>query len=136
MAILLGTTCVLGGVWLWSEVGPPPASGWWSPRVTSLILPLMTVGVLLAVQGAVVAVQGVQPSPRRSDQELLRLLEGPRPVTLCLDCRTAVVVPPCEHCGGSASCLEVRSPADAENARVLLNLAKETPRPRGARPRP
>jgi hypothetical protein len=57
-----------------------------------------------------------------SDEALRALLSENRPMTLCLDCRTEILTPPCEHCLQSSTAFDVRTRTDAENARALLGL--------------
>lgn len=62
-------------------------------------------------------------APKLSDEELVRRINSSeRPLTVCLDCRTLGLLPPCDYCKRSAPCLELRSRADVKNAFASLGL--------------
>jgi hypothetical protein len=80
---------------------------------------------LLAVHGVPLLIRGAPPNFRMTDEALRSLPCENRPINIWFDCRTEIVVAPCEHCFQSSTVFEVRKPSDAENALALLGLDGE-----------
>ena len=115
------------GVYLCVRTGPWNGESIWSPMGLSFGFTHIVVSLVIAGFGVPLLFRGAPPDFRMSDEALRALLSEARPMTLCLDCRTEIVLPPCPHCQQSSTAFEVRRPADAENARVLLGL-EEAPK--------
>ena len=112
---------LLGG-YLILEAGPWNGAELTSPAGFAMGLAHLGLSLLLGLNGVVLLVSGAPAPVRKTDDELRALLGDGKPHLLCLDCRTTVLVPPCEHCHQNSSCFEVRTQTDAENARALLGL--------------
>lgn len=98
----------------------------WSPKGLGLAGLMVLSGLFLIVQGATLVARRAV-SPRLSKEALTSLLSEGRPVTLCLDCRAEIIVPPCEYCAKSSSCMEIRNASDVDTARTLLGLDSAGP---------
>lgn len=123
VAALLTGLAALAAEWLGAAVGPWNGTQVWSPVGTGVAIALGAVTPLLALQAIALLVRGRAPRAALSDAELVkRLASRERPLTVCLDCRSLGLVPPCDHCGKSSSCVELRTRADVRQALQLLNL--------------
>lgn len=110
------------GAWLLIGSGPWNGEALWSPAGMGLGMTHLGLGLVLLLRGLPLLFRGAPPDFRMSDDALRALLSENRPMTLCLDCRTEIVVPPCEYCRQSSTAFDVRTRTDAENARALLGL--------------
>ena len=111
------------GVYIFGGSGPWNGSPVWSEGGLVLGGAHFGVGLFIVVtRGLPLLFKGAPPDFRMCDEALRALLSENRPMTLCLECRTEILVPPCEHCHQSSTAFDVRTRVDAENARALLGL--------------
>ena len=124
MLLLLGVAALCVAGWVVQGALPLPENGGALDfgKVLDFALVAAALGLFLLVNGAVLLIKGSgRPAPWTDDQ-LRERLAAIAPWLVCLDCRLPVDVPPCSGCGQRSSCLEVRTDADRDNARVLLGL--------------
>ena len=122
LLLSVGAASIVLGAHLIATLGPWNGEAVWSPAGLGLAVFLCVEGPVLALKGVAQLLKGAPPDFRMSDDALRALLREGRPLTLCLECRTTILGPPCEHCHQSSTAFEVRRPVDAENARALLGL--------------
>ncbi len=119
--LVISVLVFAGGLWLLPQVWPLNGAELWSPQGTALSCLCIFMAPIVGLQ-ALVTLWRNAPPVRKTDAELASLLAEGRPLIICLDCRTEITVPPCEHCGQSSTCFDVRTSADVENARLFLEL--------------
>jgi hypothetical protein len=89
-------------------VGPP-----FSPRALVLAALFGSYGVAALVRGVSTLRRQKTKAPRMTVEQLKERLKH-RPAVVCMSCHLVVANIPCDVCGSSADCLEVRTDDDEQ----------------------